>query len=539
MWGRRRGAKAAGVTATSSRIAAFADRWPKLVALLLGAVSATGFAPLSFWPLTLLAVAGWMALVARAPRGRRAFGTGWAFGVGHFALGLNWIATAFTYQAAMPAWLGWVAVVLLSLYLAVYPAIAAWGAWMIRPKADTHFAAPSYLLAFAALWALTEWLRSWIFTGFAWNPLGVVAVPHVAAPARWIGTYGMSALVCLLAAVLILAWFRRSVAAAALFGGLLALWGTAFLAQAGADAAVRSKGAKRTPITVVQPNVGQQDKWEGSKADANFAKLARLTAPRDERPRLILWPEAAIPDYLETGYPSYYYDRAPAAARGRLTNLMNPGDLMLLGALKLEFNKTGDAVGARNAVMTVHADGTLGPRYDKAHLVPYGEYLPMRPILSAIGLSRLAPGDIDFWPGPGPHTLDLGAFGRAGLQICYEIIFSGQVVDRAHRPDFLFNPSNDAWFGAWGPPQHLAQARLRAIEEGLPVVRATPTGISAVIDADGHILASIPMHTPGRIDTTLPPPHAPTLFARFGNVLPVGFALLLLAAAIAFRRRGR
>jgi apolipoprotein N-acyltransferase len=162
-----------------------------------------------------------------------------------------------------------------------------------------------------------------------------------------------------------------------------------------------------------------------------------------------------------------------------LTALMNPGDLMLLGALKLEFDRTGQAVGARNAVMTVHADGTLGPRYDKAHLVPYGEYLPMRPLLSAIGLSRLAPGDLDFWPGPGPHTLDLGAFGKAGLQICYEIIFSGEVVDRAHRPDFIFNPSNDAWFGAWGPPQHLAQARLRAIEEGLPVIRATPTAGSS------------------------------------------------------------
>jgi apolipoprotein N-acyltransferase len=218
---------------------------------------------------------------------------------------------------------------------------------------------------------------------------------------------------------------------------------------------------------------------------------------------------------------------------------MNPDDLMLLGALKLEFDRTGQAVGARNAVMTVHADGTLGPRYDKAHLVPYGEYLPMRPLLSAIGLSRLAPGDLDFWPGPGPHTLDLGAFGKAGLQICYEIIFSGEVVDRAHRPDFIFNPSNDAWFGAWGPPQHLAQARLRAIEEGLPVIRATPTGISAVIDADGRIVEALPMHAAGRIDTVIPKAHTPTLFARYGNMLPVGFALLLLALAIAFRRRGR
>lgn len=529
------------MTATSSRIAAFADRWPKLVALLLGAVSATGFAPLHLWPLTLLALAGWMTLVARSPKGSRALGIGWAFGVGHFVIGLNWIATAFTYQAAMPAWLGWIAVGLLSLYLAVYPALAAWGAWIIKPKGDTHFAAPSYLLAFASLWSLTEWLRSWIFTGFAWNPLGVIAVPHAAAPAAWIGTYGMSGIVCLLAAVLILAWFHRRVAAAMLFGSLIALWGAALLSQmgGGVDAAIRSKGTQRIPITVVQPNVGQEDKWEGSKADLNFEKLARLTTPKNDKPRLILWPEAAVPDYLEPGYPAPYYDRSPVEARLRLIKLMNPDDLMLLGALKLELDKTGDVVGARNAVMTVHADGSLGPRYDKAHLVPYGEYLPMRPVLSAIGLSRLAPGDIDFWPGPGARTLDLGAFGQAGLQICYEIIFSGQVVDRARRPDFIFNPSNDAWFGGWGPPQHLAQARLRAIEEGLPVVRATPTGISAVIDADGRILESLPMHSAGRIDTMLPRAHAPTLFARYGNILPVGFALLLLALAIAFRRRGR
>jgi apolipoprotein N-acyltransferase len=525
------------VTRLPDRIAALADRRPKSAALLLGLVSATGFAPLHFWPLTLLALAGWMALVARSGAARRALGIGWAFGVGHFTLGLNWIATAFTYQAAMPAWLGWVAVVLLSLYLAVFPALAAWGAWLVRRG---HPAMLSFLLAFAALWTLSEWLRSWLFTGFPWNPLAALAVPHAAAPARWIGTYGTSALVCLAAGVLLLIAARRRLVAAGLAAGLLAIWGAATLTQmtAGVDAAVRTKGpAPRPAITVVQPNIGQQDKWEGDKAAANFAKLARLTAPKNDTPRLILWPEAAIPDYLETGYPSVYYDRSPAEARARLTSLMNPGDLMLLGALKLEFAPDGDVTGARNAAMTVRADGTLGPRYDKAHLVPYGEYLPMRPLLSAIGLSRLAPGDIDFQPGPGPRTLDLERFGRVGLQICYEIIFSGQVADRADRPDFLFNPSNDAWFGNWGPPQHLAQARLRAIEEGLPVIRATPTGISAVIDADGGIRASVPMYEAGRIDTALPLPHAPTLFARHGNALPVGFALLLLALAIAFRRR--
>ena len=127
-------------------------------------------------------------------------------------------------------------------------------------------------------------------------------------------------------------------------------------------------------------------------------------------------------------------------------------------------------------------------RYDKAHLVPYGEYLPMRPLLSAIGLSRLAPGDIDFAAGPGPRTIAPGGWGKVGFQLCYEIIFSGQVVDAHNRPDFIFNPSNDAWFGRWGPPQHLAQARLRAAEEGMPVIRSTPTGISAVIDARGKIV---------------------------------------------------
>jgi hypothetical protein len=170
--------------------------------------------------------------------------------------------------------------------------------------------------------------------------------------------------------------------------------------------------------------------------------------------------------------------------------------------------------------------GEIVDRYDKAHLTPYGEYLPMRPILSRLGLSRLAPGDLDFLAGPGPRTLDLGRFGSAGVQICYEIIFSGNVVDAANRPDFIFNPSNDAWFGAWGPPQHLAQARLRAIEEGLPVLRATPTGVSAVIDAEGRLLQSLPWREAGAIDARLPAPKPPTLFARFGNALVLLFALL-------------
>src|SRR5207237_1668314 len=142
-----------------------------------------------------------------------------------------------------------------------------------------------------------------------------------------------------------------------------------------------------------------------------------------------------------------------------------------------------------------------------------------------LGLSRLAPGDIDFTSGPGPRTIDLGGqWGKVGLQLCYEIIFSGHVVDWQNRPAFIFNPSNDAWFGAWGPPQHLAQARLRAIEEGLPIIRATPTGISAVIGADGMVEQSLPLGDEGAIDARLPRAAAPTLFAGWGNLLPFAFA---------------
>jgi apolipoprotein N-acyltransferase len=258
----------------------------------------------------------------------------------------------------------------------------------------------------------------------------------------------------------------------------------------------------------------------------------------DQGPRLLLWPEAALPDYLEDGYPYRYYYYQPgesaAGARKRLTTLMQDGDVLVTGANRLVIEK-GKLVAARNSVSALDSSGTLLGHYDKAHLVPYGEYLPVPWLLRPLGLARLVPGDLDFWPGPGPQTLTVKVGGqpvKVGLQICYEIIFSGQVVDSGKRPDFIFNPSNDAWFGTVGPPQHLAQARLRAIEEGLPIVRATPTGISAIIDADGRIVQHLPLGAAGRIDARLPTAKAPTLFATYGNILPIGFALLLIAGAL-------
>ncbi len=489
--------------------------FPKSWALAAGLVSATGFAPLDLWPVTVAAFALWMAIVADAPVMRSALARGWWFGVGHFVVGMNWIAGAFRYQETMPVWLGWVAVVALALYIAIYPAVAAGLAWRWgRPRGTT------FVLVFAAGWIVSEYLRASLFTGFAWNPVGVVLVPTPGdGVAKLIGTYGLSGCVILIAGALFHA--RRAFAFPVALGSVLvAGWLTTLAAG--------DPGRSERLIRVVQPNIGQQTKHDESFDELNWSKLAALTGPPTAQPRLILWPEAAVPYFLEEEH----------WAVERIAGLLRPGDTVLTGGDSFVWDRAGkEMIAARNAVFAVNARGELMARYDKAHLVPYGEYLPMRPLLSAIGLSRLVPGDLDFWPGPGPRTLTLPGFGKVGVQICYEIIFSGEVIDGKNRPDFLFNPSNDAWFGRWGPPQFLAQARLRAIEEGIPVVRSTPTGISAVIDANGAIAVALPMGKAGFIQTALPDVAAPTPFAQFGNVLPLAFALTLIGFAVALRRR--
>ncbi|HEX8447127.1 MAG TPA: apolipoprotein N-acyltransferase [Sphingomonas sp.] len=490
-------------------------RW--LLAVLLGLVSATGFAPLGAWPLTIAALAGLIWLLGQTQGPRSAAALGWWFGLGQFALGLNWIATAFTYQAAMPGWLGWVAVILLAVYLAVYPAIAAGLARAVAGRRPLPL-----IFALAAFWIASEWLRATLFTGFAWNPLGVVwlGLPTAQA-ARYVGTYGLSAILILAAGTLV-AIARRD---------LRATLAAAVMPVALSFCATPPVQGSTHVVHIVQPNIDQDARNQPDYAYDGLLKLARLShRPRgDAPPRLVLWPEAAVDYYLET-------DRL---AREALTDLLRPGDLLLTGGTRLERDDGGEAVGARNSLFVMDARGRLLHRYDKAHLVPYGEYLPMRALLAPIGLSRLVPGDIDFWSGPGPRSYRLPGFGKVGVQICYEIIFSGHVVDRANRPDFLFNPSNDAWFGAWGPPQHLAQARLRAIEEGIPIVRSTPNGISAVVDPAGRLLHDIPRHRAGAIDAVLPSAFAPPPFARHGNLLPGLLALALGGVAMIARRAKR
>jgi apolipoprotein N-acyltransferase len=499
-----------------------------LYAFIAGAVSAFAFEPVGWWPLLLVAIAALCELLDRTKSLGRGVAIGWAFGFGQFAVGLNWIATSFTYQANMPAWLGWVAVILLSIYLAVYPALAAGVAWLLGR--DDRVVLVTVL---GGAWAIAEWLRGTMFTGFPWNPAAAAVAPTpLIGVTPLIGTYGLSGLVVLLGGAIWLEYYRKWLPLVVIIAAAVFLW------------LLPSSSVPPDPLTIrniriVQPNIGQEDKWRPGFEDEAARRLAVLSGKPTGEPRLLLWPEAAITSPVEdqrsAGQGLALFERTRAGS------LLGAGDVLLTGGLAVQSSDGLHVAGATNSVFVLGPQGDVLGRYDKAHLVPYGEYLPMRPLLSWIGLSRLAPGDLDFTPGPGPRTIDLGGeWGKVGFDLCYEIIFSGRVVDRRNRPEFIFNPSNDAWFGRWGPPQHLAQARLRAAEEGLPVLRSTPTGISAVINARGDVVKALPWRTAGAIDAVLPPASNGTpLFARFGNIIPLALALLLIAGGIVLGRKRR
>lgn len=521
---------------------------PTLSSMSLGLLAALGYPPVYLWIVALLAVAAFVALLHEAPSWRSAACRGWAFGWAHLTLANNWIATAFTHQAKMPEFLGWIAVPLLCVYLAVYPALAALVAHLLF-KNSYRTAQPllGFGLLFAGLWVVFEWARSWAFTGYPWPPLGLVLLggwqtPGVAALLPWLGTYGLSGLVVVAATLVALGvqsghWWFGALPLVALGLGMHAL-----PAPAPRDSDVA--------YTLVQPLIPQEEINDGSKFEEQFKRIADLTVPSNDTSRLVLWPESAIPDYLEDGYPQSFYDRMtalnpvtqrgdPEFARLRIGSIIGKQSTLLTGVVNLDIGiEEGrrQAVSARNSVVALNGAGDITHHYAKAHLVPYGEYLPMRPILEPLGLSRLVAGSIDYRPGPGPDTLDLGVHGKAGVQICYEIVFSGRVVDQEDRPDYLFNPSNDGWFGKWGPPQHLAQARMRALEEGVPVLRSTTTGISAVIDANGVVRQSIASGQADAVDGHIPEAHAPTWFARLGNALPLGWAVLLIILGLSTPR---
>ena len=487
-----------------------------LAALAAGALSALGFAPWDLWPLTIFGIAMLVILIDGTPGRGRAFGLGWLFGTAQFTIGLGWIATAFSFQDKMPPWLGWVAVVGLSMFLALYIGLAA------ALARSLPLAGAARVLAFAAFWMLGEWLRGWVLTGFAWNPLGAawLALPGLRQLAQFGGALSLSAIMVLAGGGLGLLMQRQWRAGGALLASVAGLGLAALALEAPPEP---STG----PIVhLVQPNIGQDQRYvEGSQQAhlQNYLDLTRqaLAKRTSSEGALVLWSEGSVPWLVEE----------EPEVRAALAAVLGPKDLLLFGGTAAVRNADGELTALGNTIFAIDARGEIVGRYDKAHLVPLGEYVPAKTIMTALGLARLVPGDLEFQPGPGPQTLALPGFPAVGMQICYEIIFPGSVVDRANRPAWIANVSNDAWYGPSGPPQHLAQARLRAIEEGLPIARATPTGISAMIDGHGNVVAAVPFGVRDVASVALPEALPATVFARVGHWGTLGFGVVLFGVA--------
>ena len=504
----------------------------RLLALAAGLGAALGFLGDGFLlprsvlaPATLIGLAALILLCHATPR--RAPSLGWWWGFGHFAAGVHWIAEAFTYQAKMPAFLGWVCVAGLAAVLATMPAIACGLAFRL-PRTPA-----ARLWAFPAAWMLSEWIRIWLLTGFPWNPLAAITLfqysPGLAPVAAVIGALGLSGVVALGAVGVAMLWRWHRLAG--IGAGLVAIPALGVLANALAPVAPPAR-VPAVELVIVQPNIGQAVKWDPTAAPRQLATLIRHSTSgpphRPGVPRLILWPEVALPQAVLAEDPEL---------RALLARLLRPGDLLLLGGLSVEYGVDGQPVAAANSLLALDSGAQIVGRYDKFHLVPGGEYVPLRPLADALGLSRLAPGSLDFTPGPGPRTLALPGLPPVGPLICYEMIFPARIVDAGNRPAWLFNPSNDAWFGGSGPPQHLALARLRAIEEGLPVARSTPTGITALIGPDGSLRAALGQRVAGAVQADLPVAGLPTPFARVGHLASLPVALLCLGAAWGAARR--
>ena len=477
----------------------------------LGALSAAALPPLHAIPVLLLAVPGLLALIGSSTRAHEAAWRGFCFGFGHHVVGLYWITEAILFEAARFWWLVPLAVPALAAVLALFVALPCALAWQARPGWRR-------VAVLAGTWVLADLARQFIGTGFPWNPLGSVwAVPGTFGdvalqPAAWVSVHGLTLVTLLLAATPALG--RRAMEAGAL---VLLLWAGAGVARLHVAALSPPSGLD---VVLVQGNVPQGRKWDRAFVMDTFERYLALTRAgiaQAHQPAVAVWPESASPFLLEQ-------DRAArqsivAAAQGSA----------IIGSVRF-------AAGGRplNSLMALRDDGPPAAIYDKWHLVPFGEYQPNWFPLPI----QIVPGG-GFAAGPGPATLHAPGLPPFGPLICYEAIFPAQVADEADRPDWLVNVTNDAWFGnSAGPRQHLAAARLRAVEEGLPLMRAANTGITAGFDAFGHELGRLGMNSPGVLVLALPGHLAPTPFSRFGLAVPLLLGgALLLAGAVPARRR--
>ncbi len=474
-------------------------------AAVMGILSALALPPIHAIPLLLIAFPGLLALIDGVSP-RRAAWMGFWFAIGHHMIGLYWITEAILFDAARFWWLVPIAVPFLSIVLSPFIAI---------PCAIATRAAVGWprALVLAGGWTLMSLAQQFVATGFPWNVFGSVwGVPGVVGdvfiqPAAWVGVHGLTLATILLACSPALG--LRAMAGSAV---ALLLWagaGTWNLTQP-------TEAAPDLTVVLVQGNVAQGQKANREFYVEMFRRYLALTetgvAEADGKPTLVVWPETASPFLIQTDAAA----RAAVAAAAQ-------GPAMV-GSIRFDAENR-----PRNSLIAVNGPGPAVSVYDKWHLVPFGEYIPDWVPVPL----KLLPGE-GLAKGPGPKTLHMPGIPPAGALICYEAIFPGFVVDEADRPDWMVNITNDAWFGnSSGPRQHLAAVRMRAVEEGLPVMRAANTGISAAFDAHGRELGRLGMNVQGVLLEALPGKLPPTLFSRFALWMPFGLALLCLLMGFA------
>lgn len=480
-----------------------------VIAFATGAVSALGFAPFDLFPLLLLGFAVLVLLIDGA-NVRRAALAGWGFGFGQFLVGLHWIGYAFLVDPSAHLWQMPFALLFLTAGLALFTGLAA------SLSAFFWQDGPGRIFTFAVLYAAAEWLRGHMFSGFPWNlpGYGWGASLALLQSVALFGVYGLSFLTILLGASLAELCDRRWRLPAAIVLVFVGLWlfGTLRLA------APPPPDVPGVSLRLVQPDIPQREKYVRGLMLRNWQRLVDLSV-RPGHPTHIIWPEAA------TGFP---VARAPFAL-DRITLLTGADKVLMTGSERVAPTETG--ADYYNSLYIFGPGGAALAGYDKFHLVPFGEYVPFAAVLNGIGITKLTAGQSGFSSGSGPHGYAVPGAPRVAPLICYEIIFPGAVIAKGEmRPGWIVNVTDDSWFGPWaGPYQHLLIARVRAIEEGLPVARAANTGISAVIDSHGRIRAQLGLGLQGVVDAPLPGALAPPLYARFADW---GFLLFLLAATV-------
>ena len=490
--------------------------WSDLLALVSGALLPLAYAPVSLFPLAILAPAVLFVLWHGAAPGRAAW-RGFLFGLGQFGVGVGWLYIALHEYGGMHGLLVFPLLLMFIAFLAGYPALVGWlQARILTPNVPDW----QGIWVLPALWVALEWMRGWFLTGFPWLDLGYSQIDSpLAGFAPWLGVYSVSFAAAASAALLALA-LRHGRRAWRYLVVLLLLWSGAWLA--GQQSWVVPDG-KPLRAALIQGNVSLAKKWSTNYRMEIVQRYAALTQEQ-HHVDLVVWPEAALPatlDELEEGY-------IPQLERLAASRHMD----ILLGILE-----QGYIDGGRTYYNSVLSIGAQPGVYRKHHLVPFGEYLPLQGLLRWLPNYLFIPMS-DFSPGAAGQG-SLRAAGRnVGISICYEDAFGREVRRALPQASFLVNVSEDAWYGdSWAPHQHQQMARMRALETGRPMLRATNTGITAIIDHRGVELARVPQFAVQVLKGEIQPMQGITPFVRFGNTPVMVFAVLILVVVIAWRRR--